>query len=114
MWLIGSAISQPVLELLGYSRWQVERIPNLDAAARQIEAGLVPVLLCGEAEWREVVNAARRSPRPPAVIVLTIAPRDAEWTEVLKAGAHYLGVRNLDAGSLFSLLNLLWRAWHND
>lgn len=114
VWLIGSACSEPVVGLLRYSRWQVEQIPNLDAAARQIEAGSLPVLLCGEAEWRKVVDAIHRSPRPPAVVVLTDAPKDSEWAEVLKAGAHYLDVRKLDGPELFSLLNLLWRAWHKD
>jgi len=112
--MIGSAFGERVLALLAYSRWQVEQIPSLDAAAKQIEAGSVPVIVCVADDWREVVDAARRSPRPPAVIVLTAAPKDTEWAEVLKAGAHYLDVRNLDAAHLFFLLNILWRSWHKD
>jgi hypothetical protein len=112
--LIGSAFTEPVLGLLAYSRWQVEQIPDIDAAARLIEAGSLPVLFCGEGEWRKVVEATRGSLHPPAVIVLTDAPKDSVWAEVLKAGAHYIDVRNLDGPELFSLLNLLWRAWHGD
>ena len=110
--LIGSAFSDHILVLLGYSRWQVEQVPTVDAAAEQFELGTVPVVICGEGDWRRVVDAARRSTHPPAVIVLTASPKDSEWAEVLKADAHYLDVRKLDAAHLFSLLNLLWRAWH--
>lgn len=112
--LIGSAFSEGMLCLLGYSRWQVDQLPNIDAAAAQLELGSVPVVICGEGDWRKVVDAARCSPHPPAVIALTATPKDSEWAEVLKAGAYYLDVRNLDAAHLFSLLNLLWRTWHKD
>lgn len=87
---------------------------SLDAVAKQVKARCVPVVICGPGEWREVVEATRGSLHPPAVIVLTDAPNDSEWTEVLKARAHYLDVRNLDGPELFSLLNLLWRTWHRD
>ena len=114
LWLIGSAHSSPVLRLLGYSRWQVEQIPDLDAAAKTMDCGCVPVVMCSEGDWRNVVETTRRAVHPPEVIVLTDNPKDSEWAEVLKANAHYLDVRNLNAADLFSLLNLLWRAWHKD
>jgi hypothetical protein len=112
--LIESPCSEPVLSLLGYSRWRVEPVPSIGTVLIQIERGSVPVVICGACDWRDVVAAARRSLRPPAVIVLTAMPEDREWAEVLKADAHYIDVRHLDAPHLFSLLNLLWRAWHKD
>jgi len=112
--VIGSAFTDPVLRLLGYSRWQVERIADVDAAGADIESGSVPVVICGEGDWRKVVEMGRRAVHPPEVIVLTDAPKESEWMEVLKANACYLDVRNLDAAGLFSLLSLLWGAWHNE
>ena len=103
-----------MLRLLRYSRWHVEQVPNTETAVTRMSRGSVPLVICGAGNWRDVVAAARRSLRPPAVVVLTAAPRDSEWVEVLKADAHYLDVRHLDAPHLFSLLSLLWRAWHND
>jgi hypothetical protein len=114
VFLVGAPASGPMLHLLGCSRWRVDQILNVDAAAGQIERGSVPVLICGESEWREVVEVARRSVRPPGIIVVTDAPNGTEWAEVLKANAHYLDVSKLEAGELFSLLNLLWRNWHAD
>jgi len=87
---------------------------SLEAVAKQVKARRVPVVICGPGEWHEVVEATRRLLNPPAVIVLTDAPKDSEWAEVLKAGAHYLDLRNLEGPELFSLLNLLWRTWHKD
>ena len=112
--VIGPGFNEPVMRLLGYSRWQVEPIPDVKAAAAEIECGSVPVVMCGTGDWRKVVEISRRAPHPPAIIVLTDAPKDNEWAEVLKAKACYLDVRNLDAPRLFSLLNLLWRVWHNE
>jgi hypothetical protein len=111
--LIASSLSEPVLRLLDYSRWHVNQLPSVEAATRQIEEGLVPVVMCGVENWQEVVETARRSPHPPSVIVLTAAPDDGEWLQVLGAGAHYLAVPKLNAAHLFSLLNLQWRGWHN-
>jgi hypothetical protein len=68
-------------------------------------------VICGDGEWREVVQAIRYVRHRPEVIVLTTKPKDSEWAEVLKAGAHYLDVRKLQAPNLFSLLNILWRSW---
>jgi hypothetical protein len=112
--VIGPAFSEPVLRLLAYSRWQVERIPDVNAAAAKIESGSVPVVICREDDWRKVVEMAHRSLHPPGIIVLTDAPKDSEWMEVLNANACYLDVRNIDAPGLFSLLNLLWRARNNE
>lgn len=112
--VIGSASNASVLGLLRHSWWQLERMSSLEAVARQVKARSVSVVICGPGEWREVVEATRGSMHPPAVIVLTDAPKDSEWTEVLEAGAHYLDVRNLDGPELFSLLNLLWRTWNKD
>ena len=109
--LIDSPLSEPVMRLLGCSRWRVERTPDVDAAVQQIERGLVPVVMCDTGDWRTVADAAQRSPHPPGLVVLTASPNDREWLEVLGAGAHYLPVSKLDAARLFSLLNLLWRGW---
>ena len=112
--VIGPGCSEPVMRLLGYSRWQVERIPDVKAAAAEIECGSVPVVMCGVGDWRKVVEIAHRAPHPPEIIVLTDKPKDSEWMEVLNANACYLDVRNIDAPGLFSLLSLLWRARHNE
>jgi hypothetical protein len=79
-----------------------------------LERGVVPILVCGIADWRNVVEAARKSVRPPGVIVVTTAANDLEWLEVLEAGAHYIALDQLRTPHLFSLLNLLWRGWHRD
>jgi CheY-like chemotaxis protein len=110
--LITSSLSEPVLRLLDDSRWHVNRLSSVGEAAKQIEEGQVPVVMCGVEVWREVVETAGRSPHPPSVIVLTAAPDDGEWLQVLGAGAHYLPVPKLNAAHLFSLLNLQWRGWH--
>jgi DNA-binding response OmpR family regulator len=110
--LITSSLSEPVRRLLDYSRWHVNQLSSVGEAAKQIEEGRVPVVMCGVEDWREVLETARRSPHPPSVIVLTAAPDDAEWLQVLGAGAHYLPVQKLNAAHLFSLLNLQWRGWH--
>lgn len=110
--LTGSVSREPVLDLLGCSRWTVRQAESLDAAAAPIEDGTVPLVICGPCDWRELVEASRNTLHPPAIVVLTGEPDDAEWMEVLNAGAHYVDARNLAGARLFSLLNLLWRGWN--
>jgi len=112
--LIGDHFPEAVLCLLGYSRWHVRLFDDLAAGLKEIEQGRVAVALCGTKDWRNAVDAARRSSRAPAVIVLAEMPNDSEWLEVVAAGGIYLPVANLDAGHLFPLLSLQWRAWHGE
>jgi hypothetical protein len=112
--LIGDHFPEAVLCLLGYSRWHVRQFPDLVTGLKEIELGHVPVAMCGTKDWRKAVDASRRSPRAPAVIVLAERPSELEWLEVVDAGAIYLPIANLDAGHLFPLLSLQWRAWHGD
>jgi hypothetical protein len=112
--LIGDHIPEGVLCLLGYSRWHVRLFPDLVTGLREIELGHIPVAMCSTKDWRKAVDASRRSSRLPAVIVLAERPNDSEWLEVVAAGGIYMPVTEMDAGHLFPLLSLQWRAWHRD
>lgn len=113
VFLTGSASTDHVANLFGCSRWKVRRVVDIDAATEHLETGSIPVVICGRAEWRNVLEAGRRSSRPPAIIVISGAPDDAEWMEVLEAGAYYLDGRSLCVPELISIVSLLWRNWHH-
>jgi hypothetical protein len=112
--LIGDHFPEAVLCLLGYSRWHVRQFADLATGLREIGQGRVAIALCGTKDWRKAMDEARRSSRGPAVIVLAETPNDREWLEVVDAGGIYLPVADLDAGHLFPLLSLQWRAWHGE
>jgi len=102
------------LSLLDCSRWSVAKIDDPNAVGYQLAAGNCPVVICGSDDWLRVSRTARRSIRPPSVVVLAARPNDSEWLQVLESGGHYIPLKTLNAAKLFSLLNLLWRGWHKD
>ena len=112
--LISSPESRSLLSLIGCSRWNAVELPDAEAASAELARGASPIVICGIRNWRKVVEAARKSARPPGVIVVAPKANDLEWLQVLESGAHYMPVDKLDAKHLFSLLNLLWRGWHKD
>jgi hypothetical protein len=109
--LICSPETESLLRTIGDSRWSVRKMPDNDAARAEIERGEWPILICGNKNWREVVEMAGKSRRRPAVIVVPEHASDFEWLRVLEAGGHYLPLDKLNHGQLFSLLNMLWRNW---
>src|ERR1700687_4424090 len=49
---IETPCGEPVLRLLGDSRWRAEPVPDIGAAVSQIGRGSVPVVICGARDWR--------------------------------------------------------------
>jgi hypothetical protein len=113
--VIQSPETASLQKMMGCSRWNVTSLPDPDAIATQLASGAYPAVICGTQEWRKVVEAARKSTRPPGgVIVVAGDVNDLEWLDVLESGAHYLPLDKLNAAHLFSLLNHSWRSWHRD
>ena len=99
---------------LSGSHWHLEWAANTEAAIERLKSEPAPVVICDPGSWQEVVKASGKVARPPTVFVLTAAPSDKEWLEVLAAGACYVDTRRLDARHLFSLLNHAWRVWNKE
>jgi hypothetical protein len=92
----------------------VKELTEVADARSEIERSEYPVVVCGITNWRGVLESARHSKRQPGVIVVAERANDFEWLQVLEAGCHYVPLDKLNPGTLFSLLNLLWRSWHEE
>jgi hypothetical protein len=106
--------NQQLRAYLAGSHWCLEWTATTEAAVERLKNEPAPILICDCASWRQVIDASRNLPRPPAVFVFTDAPNDQEWLAVLAAGGSYIDTRRLDARHLFSLFNHAWRVWHKE
>jgi DNA-binding response OmpR family regulator len=72
--------------------FKVTRATTLYWAVSALECSRVSVVICerdlGGASWRDLLEVAIRSPRPPSVIVASSLADDALWMDALTAGAY--------------------------
>lgn len=110
--LISSPETRSLLGVIGCSRWPVRELPDARSASVEIGERDCAVVICGTADWRDVIKQARTAERQPGVIVVADKANDFEWLQVLEAGGHYMPLDKLIPSHLFSLVNILWRSWH--
>ncbi|MCC6587008.1 MAG: response regulator [Bryobacterales bacterium] len=74
--------------------WSCRQVDNCTEALKTIEATGARVVVTdtnlSDGTWRDLVDAARQQPDPPAVVVTSPHADEALWTDVIEHGAFDL------------------------
>ena len=88
------------------------------AAAKDVSEGAsVPIVVCErESEaggWKDVLDALRRFPSPPLLIVASRTADEHLWAEALNLGAYDVLSKPYYSAEVVRVLSMAWLHWTN-
>ena len=103
--------------ILFHTNWLVHWVADLYEATIFLEDHAVPVVVCPrdlpDATWGELLDAVRRLPNPPNVLVYSDEADQGFGIEVLNAGGYDLLPTPFQRDEVLRAISVACRAWHD-
>jgi DNA-binding response OmpR family regulator len=101
--------------IVSRTNWVLHCVPDLAGAISFLEERFVPVVVCARdfdgASWLEVIDAVRRFPNPPEVLVYSDNMDAAFGLKVLDAGGFDVLTTPFESEQVLRSISLACRKW---
>jgi DNA-binding response OmpR family regulator len=100
------------------SRWLLHPTATLESALQLLRENVFPLVIAERdmlpGSWKDVLEAMRKLPKPPLLIVTSRLADDCLWAEALSLGAYDVMAKPFDIQEVVRVLSVAWLHWKNN